>query len=157
VVLELDNHRVAIESPVSYLLSVLAAVVVVRVLVGLFKAFAYGDGEHNSERKEKETDPLAGYGFWRRFAVALSGFHGDRTTRDYWLPGLIGFAELCAFPALIAMGMLEVVGSWLLLKTAGQWSAWGKSRTSFNRFLFGNLLVLAFSYFWLRTFVADVG
>lgn len=150
------------EEYVSYCLG---ASVVTRVFVCLFRAFAYqaGDG------KPCQKQPTAGVGkspqeqpptFWEDFRTAFEGFGvlwnpEDKQKSDMWLPFLIGFCEAFAYPFLMMEqnGYL-VIGGWLGIKTAGQWGVWSRSATAFNRFLVGNLAILAISYFVLRNYLA---
>jgi len=80
------------------------------------------------------------------FKMALHGCRGGPGIADYWLPFLIGLLELLSYPILIFTNNLAVIGAWLTLKTAAQWATWGKSRTTFNRFLFGNLLAIVAAF-----------
>lgn len=151
MVFTFSGATITIASPIWYLVSVVVAVVIIRIILAVFKALATKDGEHR--RDTEKPDPIKDYSFKNLFWVGFSGFSGDITTRDYWLPALIGFAELCAYPPLIMSNQLAVVGGWLALKTAGQWNLWGTSRTAFNRFLVANLLVIGISFFALSRFV----
>jgi hypothetical protein len=72
---------------------------------------------------------------------------------DYLLPFFVGFAEAACYPVLLKTGMIEVIGGWLAIKAAGLWRNWGGSRIAFNRFLVANLVLLAFSYFYLAKFI----
>ena len=136
-----------------------------RLFICLFRACAYqaGDG------KPCQKQPTAGVGkspqeppptFWEDFGTAFEGFRAVWEPKyspksDMWLPFLIGFCEAFAYPFLMMEqnGYL-VIGGWLGIKTAGQWGVWSRSATAFNRFLLGNLAILAISYFWLRNYVA---
>jgi hypothetical protein len=91
--------------------------------------------------------------WWKRWWAAFWTFGYEPGINDMWLPFLIGVVELSAYPVLFCLGRMEIVGGWLVIKTAGQWSAWGRSRTAFNRFLFGNLCSLGLAYFVLARFV----
>lgn len=97
-------------------------------------------------------------GFWRAF----SGFNREpahlykagtrrldlRASSDFWIPFFLGSLELSAYPILITTGALSVIGAWIGFKALAQWSTWQKHRFTFNRFLLGNALVVAISY-WL--------
>ena len=137
--------------PVSdYLFKTLLAVLIVRFALSVFKAFSIKNGEHleNDEEQSEETKSLV-----KAFTSAFKGFTGHPNIRDYWLPAMIGYAELASYPVLIVLGQPSIVGGWLAIKTAGQWRVWEKSRTAFNRFLVGNLLNIGISFFWLTQFV----
>lgn len=140
-----------------YLARVLAAALLVRLTLSAFKAFAIGAGEHlqmlpqaTAGTKVQTIDRS-----WiQRFIWAFSSRSGDAGIDDYWLPFIIGVAELSAYPVLLSSNRLDVIGGWLLIKTAGQWRIWERSRTAFNRFLVGNLCAFAISYLWLTRFVS---
>jgi hypothetical protein len=151
MILSIGGNEFAITSPPCYLISVIVAVVLIRVILVLFKVLAMKDGEHRPDTDK--PDPITNYSFKNLFRIGFSGFCGNATTRDYLLPALIGFAELAAYPVLFETNQLSVIGGWLALKTAGQWSVWKTSRTAFNRFLLGNLLTIGLSFFWLSRFV----
>jgi len=81
------------------------------------------------------------------------GYNRFKEHSDLGLPTLIGFAEIASFPVLIVLGQYNLIGGWIVIKTAGQWSGWTKSRTSFNRFLLANILNLSVSYFLLSHWI----
>lgn len=58
-----------------------------------------------------------------------------------------------AYPLLLVLGKVEIIGAWIGIKTAGGWMGWQASRTSFNRFLLFNLLNLSVAYLLLSLFV----
>ena len=124
----------------------------VRLILSVFKALAIGTGEHleNGEKRKDEG------GFPYRLGLVLWGWSGHKNVRDYWLAGVIGFAEAAVHPILT--GPRRFCRYWWLAsnKTAGQWRGWEQSRTAFNRFSVGNPLVLAFSYSWLTQYVDPV-
>jgi hypothetical protein len=72
---------------------------------------------------------------------------------DYWLNTVLGLLELVAFPILMAAGAWVPVGAWITLKTVAQWDVWKKNRTTFNRFLIGNALVLGISVALAKVFM----
>jgi len=129
-----------------------------RLLVCLFRAWAYqmGDGK-SCQKQSTETSNKAK--FSDEFATALCGFRGVREPKygpksDLWLPFVIGLCEAAVYPVLMHQDLYVVIGAWLGIKTAGTWRIWSTSPTAFNRFLLGNLAILAFSYFLLRGYVA---
>lgn len=126
---------------------------VVRAINCIFKAFAILDGEHLAVG---ETNDFRGFdGFWKAFGVGFIGFVHP-SIRDLWLPFLIGVAELAAYPVLFFRNDLLVIGGWIIVKTAGSWGVWARSRTAYNRFLFGNVLIIAISYLWLSRYIVKV-
>jgi hypothetical protein len=86
------------------------------------------------------------------FCKLLWGFSGDPKLDDYWLSALVGFSELVIFPILIFKHKWYYIGFWILIKTTANWGKWKQSRTIFNRFLFGNILSLFFSYLIFHQF-----
>ena len=65
---------------------------------------------------------------------------GSVLTDPKHLPTMIGLIELAAYPILMVIGQMVVIGAWLGIKTAGGWMGWQTSRTAFNRFLLFNLV-----------------
>jgi hypothetical protein len=139
-----------------YLLAALVCVPIIRAFLCLFKIPAIGEGEHLPDEADVRSDTRANLPKWDRFKLAFGGFRGQPNIPDYWLPALIGYAELCAYPVLLTLNETTVIGGWLAIKTAGGWRAWERSRTTFNRFLATNLLVIAIAYFWLARYVRVV-
>ena len=97
--------------------------------------------------------------FWNGFCGAFRGFIRPavgsecekqqlRKRSDFLSPFFLGLLELIAFPILIATGALTVIGAWIGFKAIAQWGTWKEERFTFNRFLLGNALVVAVSY-WL--------
>lgn len=130
-----------------YLITALVFSVIVRFILCHFKARAVQQGEANYKDEIK--------GIWydfRRipyrtiFQALFFNRGGDLHIDDYYLPTLVGLSELFIFPILMNSHKWSYIGSWLLIKTAGQWGMWQKSRTTYNRFLFGSILSLFFSY-----------
>lgn len=141
-----------------YLLWVAAGVVVIRAIIAAFKGLAIAGGEHMENTKEvsPEDRELQKASFIRRWWSSFLGFGPSHSVNDYWLPALVGMAELAAYPVLIVTGNIAVIGAWIAIKTTGQWRVWAQSRTAFNRYLFANLLTISVSYFGLLRFVARV-
>jgi len=142
-----------------YLVCCVVAALVVRGVLCLDKAAAIGTGGHLSEDEMKTPDvqrDLEQRGVWvfcKRYWTAFSGFLGHPNIADYWLPAIIGFSEASAYPVLMVLDRCTVIGAWLLIKTAGNWRGWVRSRATYNRYLVGNILVIAISYLWLTHFV----
>jgi hypothetical protein len=96
---------------------------------------------------------LASRNFFYRFGVLFAGFGFGPRVNDNWLNFSVGTSELLAYPFLLRLGLTEYIGAWLVIKTAGQWGMWAKRRTAFNRYLVGNILVLAGSLLLLWRFL----
>jgi len=73
-----------------------------------------------------------------------------------YLSRLVGCVERALFVATLQMGRGELIGVWLVLKVAGQWKRWTEGekvedkvidgRSSFNLFLIGSGLSIAYSF-----------
>ena len=100
-----------------YFLYCIVITVSVRIAICIFKGWSVQGGTFSS-----------------RFFEALGGFSSDPDLSDYWLTAIIGFCEAAAYPVLIFLNQGVIIGGWLAIKTAGHWSEWEKSRTTFNRF-----------------------
>jgi len=141
-----------------------SSTIIIRFILCYFKAIAVKqgeadyineyskDGEILKEIKSFKKEPLKDI-FWSLFRSNKNDIHID----DYFLSTIVGIAELFAFPVLIARGKWHFIGYWLLIKTATQWGVWQKSRTAYNRFLFGNILSLFFSYILYSFFFSNKG
>lgn len=76
---------------------------------------------------------------------------GDqREGADYGLGFFIGYFEILGYSMLMATGMIEVIGFWLVFKTANRWNYQTLNRGRFSRYLFANMLVLIFSFMMAR-------
>ena len=124
-----------------YFLGCILSALVVRAVVFFFLAA-------DNYRKRKAGDPPT---YWSTYWDCWNGISGRHV--DLWLPFVIGFAELCAYPILMRSQQFQVIGAWLAIRTAGSWRGWASHRTSYYRFLLGNLLNLAISYLFLATYV----
>ncbi len=149
----------SISIPVStYLLYCAMVSVAVRIVLSTFKALAISGGEHldasDMTPSKAGDNSIIDASFGKRWLTAFWGFSSHRNIRDYWLPAIIGFCEMAAYPVLLFTNEAAVIGGWLAIKTAGQWGVWERSRTAFNRFLVGNLVVLAISFFWLLRYIS---
>jgi hypothetical protein len=138
-----------ISSWTCYLLMCAAISVVVRAFHSLCRAWAYKHGD------VPKSDPDKIEGYWLIFWKCFIGFTFKREN-DLWLPTFIGFAELAAYPVLLVAWQILIIGAWLGIKTAGAWRGWQTSRTSYNRFLFFNLVNLFIAYFLLARFVSYI-
>src|SRR5438132_7983068 len=61
----------------------------------------------------RKGDPQTTY--WRTYWDCWNGITGKHV--DLWLPFVIGFAELCAYPILIRSQQFQVIGAWLAIRT----------------------------------------
>ncbi|MBW8003530.1 MAG: hypothetical protein FVQ80_16200 [Planctomycetes bacterium] len=142
---------------ICYLSKCFIAALGIRVVINVFKTFALRDGESFNLKKYEDQDSYYALlklswcdTFWRSF-IGFSKKHWYY--RDYLLGALIGLAELITYPFLLSKGKWQIVGGWIAIKTAAQWSVWIRSRTTFNRFLLANIIILAVSYAWLKRYV----
>ena len=91
--------------------------------------------------------------FWEKFSES---FNGTRKAienvegGDYWAPYFLGVIELLAYPVLIATSQWSIIGAWFTLKTVAQYKQWSDRRSTFNRFLIGNALVVILAYWIAR-------
>lgn len=136
-------------SPFKYLLLCIVGTVALRLISSVFRAWAVQRGDF----PDSITEPGKSWSFRRAFWECFKGFGKSKAHADFWTNALIGFAELAAYPVLLKMESLTVIGAWLALRTAFSWSGWSISRTSFNRFILINVLELAIAYFGLSRFV----
>lgn len=141
-----------------YLLRCLLGALAIRAIMLLFVAA-------NNYRKRKPKDPQmwlfvpAGekrkpehpQTYWATYRDCWNGFTGVHI--DMWLPFVICFAELWAYPILMRTQQFKVIGAWLAIRTAVSWHGWSRHRTSYYRFLLGTVLTLATSYFFLTRHV----
>jgi hypothetical protein len=141
-------------SIIFYLINCAVITLIIRGIMCVWRAFAIGAGEHLDESTRISSKKSQNEGnYLCRFLKSFGGFCGHKNIQDYWLPTIIGFAELVSYPILIYQDQIVIIGGWLAIKTAGQWKGWKNSLTTFNRFLLGNILVLAFSYLWLLRYI----
>lgn len=132
-----------------YVVLCLVFALTLRIVFASFRAWAV----QRSDFPGADTNLNVPRTFREGFVMILCGFSRQKEHADLWLPFIIGFAELFSYPVLIKLEAYEIIGWWLLLKTAGQWSGWTHSRTSFNRFLLANICNIAISYGVLSWFV----
>ena len=122
-----------------WIVTIIVFTVIVRLILSVFRML---------EAKNIVKD----MSYLKIFLKLLGGFSGDTQLDDYWLSGLVGFSELVVYPVLIFQHKWYYIGFWILIKTTANWGKWKKSRTIFNRFLFGNILSLFFSYIVFHQF-----
>jgi len=129
-----------------YLFAIIFALVI-RFLLCIFKALAHRSGETSAEHEGKEFWSLMKHSFFSASKTSES-----YQINDYFLPLIIGFFELITFPLLLKSGFLQIIAVWLGFKAIGTWNT-KNERTAYNRFLFGNILVLSFSYLLWHLFI----
>lgn len=145
-----EGWRLTIGWP-CYIICCLLAALGLRLLHSFWRALAVQKGDFPHDRDREAFVVIKEFG--RAFRYCFWGNNECKEHSDLWLPFFIGAFELAAYPILLALGQLVVIGGWLGIKTAGGWLGWQASRTSFNRFLLFNLFNLALSYFWLSHYV----
>jgi hypothetical protein len=126
------------------------SVIVLRILHSLLRARAVQKGDFPHERARKQTVIDS---YWKAFWCCFRGYNDFKEHSDLWIPAGIGVIELAAYPVLLVLGQILMIGGWVGIKTAGAWMGWQASRTSFNRFLLFNLLNLLLSYLWLSHYI----
>lgn len=135
-------------SNVDYIIVCLILSLIVRLILTIFKAIAVIKGDY----KDFNTKS-----FKEAYLKCFFGFQtNDERVNDYFFNMIIGFAELVTYPLLIFLNYPLVIGGWIALKTAGQWGFWEKNRTTFNRYLVGNIIVIAMSFIWLLRYFERV-
>ena len=134
--------QINIENPIWYIICVIFSAIIIRAILCIFKAFAITNGElDNPEMKIK----WKGEKYWPMFFSSFWSNKNHVTIDDYWLPAIVGFAELLVYPFLMSLGKWLFIGAWIGVKTASSWGGWHHYRTAYNRFLLGNMLSLIFS------------
>lgn len=114
-----------------YLLCVLAAVSIIRLLLSALRWF---QGRYSPWQVEYS------------FPHLLIGFKAGPKVDDYLLPAVVGLLELAVYPFLLAAGKPEYIGAWLGFKVVPQLGQWSSHRETYQRFLIGNALTLIASY-----------
>jgi len=149
-----------------YLLFSFVAALLVRAVITVCRAWAAGDREHEKKpghllvwnglppepRWVRRAAGLGQRNWASRFGAIYLGFGYGPTVNDHWLNFWVGWSEVLAYPFIFRTGAIGIIGAWLLVKTAGQWRVWARSRTAFNRYLVGNLACLLASlviFWWL--------
>lgn len=127
---------------ISYLLIIAAFALFIRIILSFLKVWGIKQGELDEEDKEYKNNSLSKI-FWDSF---LSNSH-ILNLNDCCLPFMIGLFELFMYPISMKTEKWSFIAVWLGIKTAANWGKWGKSRITYNRFLFGNILTLVSSFF----------
>lgn len=134
--------QINIENPIWYIICVIFSAIIIRAILCIFKAFAITNGElDNPGMGIKWKDEK----YWPMFFSSFLSNKNHVTIDDYWLPAIVGFAELLVYPFLMSLGKWLFIGAWIGVKTASSWGGWHHYRTAYNRFLLGNMLSLIFS------------
>ena len=81
----------------------------------------------------------------------LSDSREKGAVKDYWVPTIVGTAELAIYPALITLAAWHAVGGWIAIKTAMEWRFRGV-QGAYTRFILGNALVI-FTAFLLASMI----
>ena len=134
--LSLANRTV--EVPWNYFILALASDILVRIVLRFFREWEL----RGSIFTRINLPPT---NFWRSVWQAFWSIHPYQGANDYFVSFFTGLLELLAYPYFIVTWDLKVIGGWLALKTVAQWKEWTASRLSYQRFLLGNALVIAFS------------
>ena len=134
-----------IHSKFWYIFLVIIFTLVIRAILSFFKALAINNGEID-DPENKEEKELKGKGLYEAFKQSFLSNANDIRIDNYWLPAIMGFAELSIFPFFMANSWFTAIAAWIAIKTASSWRGWQKTRTAYNRFLLGNILSLTASY-----------
>ena len=134
--------QINIEQPILFIICVILSAIIIRALLCILKAFAITNGELDDPEKKIEWKDEK---YWPMFFSSFWSNKKHVTIDDYWLPAIVGFAELLVYPFLMSLGKWLFIGAWIGVKTASSWGGWHHYRTAYNRFLLGNILVLFFS------------
>ena len=132
----------------SYFVLVIIFSLITRLIVCGFKTLAIRDGESDNNARSDKTLSKS-----RIFFQSFLSSGNSININDYWLPAIVGTVELSCYPILMASNNWSFIGVWLGIKTAAIMRSWENTRTPFNRFLLGNILILFFSWFFLSQFV----
>jgi len=135
-----------IHSKILYIVLVIIFTLVIRAILSFFKALAINNGEIDDPKNNEEIK-WKGKGCCKAFKHSFLSNANDVRIDNYWLPAIMGFAELGIFPFFMAESWFTAIAAWIAIKTATSWRGWQKTRTAYNRFLFGNILSLTASYF----------
>ncbi len=131
-----------------YIVFAFILAIIIRLILCIFKAIAIKDGEVDAvdnTNKTIDSRPWKVKRFGEIYKHSFLSNGKDIRIDDYWFPFIIGIVELLVFPVLMTKGWWTAIAAWIAIKTASSWGGWQKIRTSYNRFLFGNILSLACS------------
>jgi hypothetical protein len=136
-----------------YLLVCVGFTVFFRALQSLLKAQSFKFEIKNGDCEPTDLERQQPY--WRIYRQQFLSFKFKKHS-DLFLPTVIGFVELVAYPILFVIGQYIFIGAWLGIKTAGSWKGWQTSPTAYNRFLLFNLFNLLVAYIFLTRFIYRV-
>ena len=143
----LYGWRLSISWPLYLLGCCLPIALLLRIAHSWLRALAVRRGDFPGANRENII-----HSRWVAFMLCLIGFNRFREHSDLWIPTAIGFFELAIYPILLTLGNYGIIGAWIGIKTAGGWTGYSQSRTSFNRFLLFNVITLLVA-FWLSLFI----
>ena len=121
---------------------------VIRSILCLTKAIECAQGGLDTDKGSLSNN----FGFWKALGLSFISSARSKNLDDYFLPLFVGIFELIILPILMYSNRYDVIGAWITIKTLGQWKKWGKSRTTYNRFILGNLLVILASFILYKNF-----
>lgn len=143
------SKKIVVADPQGFFTVILSVALIARILMNMFKTAAIRQGEADSEKDQFSTK----WGRWKTFYISFWSSGGHRNIDDYYLPLIIGILEMFIYPFLILLEQWTFIGILIGSKTAVHWGKWQETRTAYNRFLFGNLLVLTVSFFLMSSFL----
>lgn len=132
-----------------FFISAVVLTLLIRSILTIFKALAINNGEVDDTKNRRKWRSR---GFSNAFKHSFWSNGKDIRIDDYWLPAIIGCAELIVFSLFMAKGWVVGIGAWIAIKTATSWGGWQKTRTAYNRFLLGNILSLSAAYLIYKVF-----
>jgi hypothetical protein len=136
-------HGWSIPSLWEYILVAIGVQACIRLFMSMLSAI---EPWHQKEEK-----------YWDLFRRYIIGCHPNddawNPRSDYLLPLILGILETLTYPVLLATGSWTVIGAWIGFKTIAQFNLWKENRSSFNRFLIGNALVVISAYLFLVPYV----
>src|SRR5436189_1451219 len=137
-----------------YFTTALLFALIVRFILCIFKSLAHYNGEtiNENDQFDKKLIDVRKKSRMFYFKKSFLGFNGEYKIDDYWLPYIIGSFELILFPLLYDNDQMKILGGWLAFKAIVNWAT-RNSRTAYNRFLLGNMLVLLFSFIMYKCFI----
>ena len=157
--LNIENHY-TLHSIGLYSLYIYCWSIAIRLFLTFFKSAAIGHGEAETRDEEglivdAETAKFRTWTRGDRYFYSFFNLGNHKNTDDYWLPAIIGSLELAMYPIFMQTydKWYYIVGGWVTIKAAARWGKWKESRTPYNRFLLGNLIVIIISYLFLKNFI----
>jgi len=137
--LQTIGSKVSVECAWSYFGLVVGGTILIRVIMCGLRAC-----EIRACKEDRRSESLSRT-WW---TVFLSRDSDADLGKDFFAPTITGSIELAVFPLLIVLATWSPIAWWLTIKTAVQWERWKRAdRTSYNRFVVGNALVIGASVF----------